>query len=65
VREAARPEVFTAFDFPRRFAEAVAKSRHYLDALGAYLADGVFDESAQAALAAQVPEGSIDPDPTS
>ncbi len=63
-REAARAEVFDGFDFPARFATATAKSRHYLDALGAYLADGVFDDSARAALAALVPEGSIDPDPT-
>jgi len=65
VREAARAEVFTEFDFPRRFAEAVTKSRQYLEAFGAYLADGVFDQSAQAALAQLIPEGSIDPNPTS
>ncbi len=64
-REAARLEVFTQFDFLGRFSEAVAKSRQYLDALGAYLADGLFDESARVALARLVPEGSIDPDPTS
>ncbi len=63
-REAARAEVFDGFDFPAHFASAVRKSGQYLDALGAYLADGVFDESAQAALFAKVPEGSIDPDPT-
>lgn len=64
-REAARAEVFSAFDFPVRFAQAVALSRRYLDALGAYLADGVFDQSAKRALAAILPEGSIDPDPCS
>ena len=64
-REAARFEVFTQFDFLGRFSEAVAKSRAYLDALGAYLADGLFDDSARAVLARLIPEGSIDPDPTS
>lgn len=64
-REAARAEVYDEFDFPGRFASAVEKSLSYLDAFGAYLSDGVFDESAKRALFAQVPEGSIDPDPTS
>lgn len=64
-REAARSEVYAAFDFPARFAHAVALSRRYLDALGAYLADGVFDDSARRALSAILPEGSIDPEPCS
>lgn len=64
-REAARAEVFASFDFPARFAKAVALSRRYLDALGSYLADGVFDESARRALAMVLPEGSIDPEPCS
>ncbi len=61
---AARPELYDRFDFPALFSQAVQRSRAYLDALGNYLSDGIFDESARAMLAAHIPEGSIDPEPT-
>jgi hypothetical protein len=59
----ARPELFDAVDFPARFAAAVAQSRRWVETLGSYLQDGRFDDSAQAAFARAIPEGSIDPDP--
>jgi len=60
-RLAAKADLYDAFDFPNVYAEAVARSRAYMDALGNYLSDGVFDDSAQKTLAATIPEGSIDP----
>jgi len=56
-----RPALYDRLDFPARFAEAVALSRRYVEAMHSYLTDGAFDPSAQAALARIIPEGSIDP----
>lgn len=60
-KERERPQVFDGLDFPGRFARAVQQSLRWMTTLHAYLADGVFDERARAALHAEIPEGTIDP----
>jgi len=62
-KERERPGLFDGLEFPRRFGEAVAQSRRWVTAFTDYLSDGRFDDSARAALAAIIPEGTIDPDP--
>jgi hypothetical protein len=60
-KKAARAELFDAVDFPSRFHTALAQSRRWVATLSSYLQDGRFDDSARAALAQTIPEGSIDP----
>jgi hypothetical protein len=62
-KERARPELFDGVNFPARFAEALAQSKRWVEVMSRYLQDGVCDDSAQAAFAREIPEGSIDPDP--
>lgn len=62
-KQAARAELFDDVNFPARFATALAQSRRWVEALSSYLQDGRFDDSAKAALARAIPEGSIDPLP--
>lgn len=59
----ARPELFDQVDFSQRFADALSRSQRWVESLCYYLQDGRFDESAQAALAREVPEQTLDPDP--
>lgn len=61
VRE--RAGLYDAVEFPRRFTEAVARSRRWVEALAAYHDDGVFDDSAVHALSAIMPEQTLDPGP--
>ena len=58
-----RVELFDSVNFPSRFADALAQSKRWVDVVSSYLQDGCGDESAQAAFARKIPEGSIDPDP--
>lgn len=62
-KERERAPLFDDLAFPRLFAEAVAQSRRWVAAFTDYLVDGSFDDSARAALAKIIPEGTIDPDP--
>lgn len=60
-----RPWVFDAVCFPLRYRHAIQQAQRWADALLAWGRDGVFDTSAERALAAIIPEGSIDPSPES
>jgi hypothetical protein len=60
-KEREGPALFAALDFPAHFARAVTHSARFIKALCEYMKDGVFDESARAALAKEIPEGTIDP----
>jgi hypothetical protein len=60
-REAERAGLFDAVDFPSRYERALRDSTNAMEALAAYGRDGAFDASAQHALLAVLPEGTIDP----
>jgi hypothetical protein len=60
-----RPRVIEACDFSGRYHAAVARSERWIDALLAYVDDGVFDASSASALACAIPEQSLDPPPES
>jgi hypothetical protein len=62
-KERERPAVFDAVGFPRRFEDAVGRSRRWMELLAAYLTDGACDAPARAALFREIPEQTLDPGP--
>ena len=55
-----RASLFDDVGFLERFGDVVSRSQHWVRTLASYAADGVFDASARAELAREIPEQSLD-----
>ena len=62
-QERERAATYDAVDFPRRYQQALLRSRAWVEAMAGYLDAGVFDEEARTLLHCSIPEQTLDPGP--
>ena len=63
VRERERAALYEEVKFTERYAQALERSKRWVEVAANYLVDGTFDETARAALERDIPEQTLDPGP--